>query len=98
MAGGADLADAAGLAGVCACWTAAVVVTPALRVAGGMTVVRSWVTRLAVAVAAGRVVGITVKVAALPFLLMVGGNTLYTPWGVARAFCSLTSRGSVPRS
>src|SRR5215469_572277 len=89
---------AAGLAEPCTCGAAAVVVMLALRVAGGMTVVRSWVTRLAVAVAAGRVVGITVKVAASPFLLMSGGNTWYTPDGVARAFWSLTSRGSVPRS
>src|SRR5215469_1462214 len=74
---------------------AAVVVA---RVAGGITVVRSWVTSAAVAGAAGRVVGMTLKVAASPFLLIVGGDTLNTPAGVASAFSSLTSRGSVPRS
>src|SRR5215469_1909634 len=96
--GGGDGLAAAGLAEPCACGAAAVVVMLALRVAGGITVVRSWVTRLAVATAAGRVVGITVNVAASPFLLMSGGNTWYTPDGVAKAFCNLTSRGSVPRS
>src|SRR5262252_5656849 len=98
MLGWAGLWAAAELAGVGACEATAVAVTPALPVAGGITVVRSWVTRLAVAMAAGRVVGITLKVAASPLLLMFGGETLSTPAGVARAFCSLTSRGSVPRS
>src|SRR5215470_7206089 len=89
---------AVGLAAVGACLTTDVVVTPLARVAGGMTEVRSWVTRLAVAVAAGRVVGMTLKVTAFPFLLMFGGDTLSTPDGVMSAFCSLTSRGSVPRA
>src|SRR5690349_9716502 len=77
---------------------ASAVVPVAWPVAGGITVVRSWVTRVAVAGAAGRVVGMTLKVAASPFLLIVGGDTLNTPAGVASAFSSLTSRGSVPRS
>src|SRR5215831_8542624 len=81
-----------------ACRTTDVVVTPLARVAGGMTEVRSWVTRLAVAVAAGRVVGMTLNVIALPFLLMSGGDTLSTPAGVISAFCSFTRRGSVPRA
>src|SRR5215470_18783506 len=92
-AAGLAVALAAGLAGACDCRTTAVVVTPVPRVAGGMTEVRSWVTRLAVATAAGRVVGMTLKVTAFPFLLMVGGDTLSTPDGVKRAFSSLTRRG-----
>jgi hypothetical protein len=50
-----------------------------------MTEVRIWVTRSAVFGSAGRVVGITVKVAASPALLIEGGETSWTPSGVARA-------------
>ena len=46
---------------------------------------RTWVTRSAVLGSAGRVVGITVKVDASPALLIEGGETSWTPAGVARA-------------
>jgi hypothetical protein len=98
MLGWAELWAAAGPAAAGACRTTDVVVTPAVRVAGGMTEVRSSVTRSAVAGAAGRVVGITLKVAASPFLLILGGDTLSTPGGGMSAFSSLTRRGSVPRA
>src|SRR2546430_14620279 len=94
MLGWAGPRAAAGLAAVGACRTTDVVVTPAVRVAGGMTEVRRSVTRLAVAGAAGRGVGITLKGGASPFLLMLGGGALSTPGGGVSAFSSLTRRGA----
>ena len=55
-------------------------------------------TRSAVAGADGAVLAITVKVVAWPLLEIEGGLTSVSPLPAMRAFCSFTSRGSVPRS